>query len=399
MVNFPLVSVIILAYNNYKYIYDALSSVLEQDYPSIEIIINNDGSNDFIESDLIQYLNKNRRGNISHVFIKNHERNYGTVKSFNYAINQSRGSFLMFLAADDVFANPSVISDYVNYLESIGHEAYIANSQVEMFDNKLIESQGYVFSREDINIFKQMPPHELFREICKRGCFFPTTCCIRRELFNIIGMVDEEYRLIEDAPLYLNILRNGIKVHFLDKVTLKHRHGGLVHGNENNESISLMYYFKDEITIIEKEMLPYKEIIGPEIYKFVKSKYKTLKFNYERRYQFKTYSYFQKLVSNFRNIFPISLKISEKMIRGIIRISEIPNLIRDLFIVAVAFILLSNYTDISFAVIKEIGIFYKTILIYVALLLLIIDISFILISITRWIYKIGKQIKHKNTLI
>jgi len=392
----PLVSIIILAYNNYKYIFDALNSVLIQDYPNIEIVINNDGSQDFNESEIILFLNKSRNSNITHVFIKNQEHNLGTVRCFNYAIKQSTGSFLIFLAADDALAHPSVVSDYVNYLQNIGENAYISNSQVQMYDEFLQKPMGLAFLEEDIDLFKRMTPHELYREMCVRGSFFPSTCCIRRELFNNIDFVCEDYRLIEDAPLYLSIFRNDIKVYYLDKITLKHRHGGLVHGNKNNSSESLEYYYKDELLIYKKEILPFSTILGTKANKVVKRRFSELEYRNEAMFQYKYYSLHQKFSFIYKHINILLPKAVEKTIRKIINISLIPNLKRNIAFLAVVSLLLSNYTNINIVVSTETNLLYKKSLIYFALLLFLIEIFFTILSIARLLYKQVKHIVYKN---
>lgn len=388
-----LVSVIILSYKNFKYLFEAIDSVLIQDYPNIELIISNDGSDDFNESGLISYLNTNRGENISHTVINNNDRNLGTVKNFNHAIRISKGEYLVFLAADDAFYDSSVIVNYINHLESLGSEAYIANSQVEMFDNQLITSQGLACSEEDIGLLRLLNPQDLYRQICVRGFFFPSTCCVRHELFDIIGLVNEEYKLIEDGPLYLTILRNNIKVHYLDKITLKHRHGGLVHGNENNASNSIKDYHKDELKIIKNEMLPYKNILGQKLFHEITKKYQLLSMNYEAKYEFPKYSIYKKLTFLIKNPL-IWLNLTEKVIRRIIMLSD--DLMKmaswNIFIVGIVLIIVSNFTDISIVTSASIGLLYKKTMMYIGLLCLLIDVYFVFLVIIRNVYKVIKYI-------
>lgn len=42
-----LISISILTYRNYRYLYEALESVFSQDYSNIELIVSDDGSDNF----------------------------------------------------------------------------------------------------------------------------------------------------------------------------------------------------------------------------------------------------------------------------------------------------------------------------------------------------------------
>ena len=106
----PLISIIILSYKNYHYIYEALDSVLCQDYPNIEIVISNDGSDDFDKKAVEKYLKINRKNNIKNIIVNNNPKNIGTVKNINIAINLSKGEYIIMFAADDAMYDCRVMS-------------------------------------------------------------------------------------------------------------------------------------------------------------------------------------------------------------------------------------------------------------------------------------------------
>ena len=59
--NRPLVSVGVLVYKNFHYIKDVINSILEQDYPNIELIISDDGSPDFCAKEIENYIYGHKR--------------------------------------------------------------------------------------------------------------------------------------------------------------------------------------------------------------------------------------------------------------------------------------------------------------------------------------------------
>jgi glycosyltransferase involved in cell wall biosynthesis len=90
----PLVSVIIPVHNMGRYLGDALRSVFAQDYRPIEVIVVDDGSTDDTAEvarsfDDVGYL---------------HQAHQGVAAARNEGIAQSRGEFVAFLDADDLWA-------------------------------------------------------------------------------------------------------------------------------------------------------------------------------------------------------------------------------------------------------------------------------------------------------
>ena len=103
-----LVSVIIPAYNCEKYIAEAVESVLAQDYPSVEIIVVNDGSTDGTMDVLRTFGDKVRIVD---------QTNGGPPKARNAGLLAAKGDYIAFLDADDVWL-PQKISAQVAHLEA-----------------------------------------------------------------------------------------------------------------------------------------------------------------------------------------------------------------------------------------------------------------------------------------
>lgn len=96
----PLISVWIPAYNHKKYVEQAIRSVLEQDYPRMELIIVDDCSQDDTWS-IIKALEKECCETLERVVLKRNEINLGTCDTFNKLCSLSRGEFFIPLASDD----------------------------------------------------------------------------------------------------------------------------------------------------------------------------------------------------------------------------------------------------------------------------------------------------------
>jgi GT2 family glycosyltransferase len=54
----------------------------------------------------------------------------------------------------------------------------------------------------------------------------------KRTFFEKVGSLSDSYTLIEDYTTSLRALRIGIPVYYVDAITIKHREGGISHGNQ-----------------------------------------------------------------------------------------------------------------------------------------------------------------------
>lgn len=94
----PKISIIVTSYNKEKYISLTLQSILNQQYPSLEIVVVDDGSTD----NSLQIINSfaKKHPKIFKVFA---QKNKGQIKSTNLGIAKSTGEIVNFLNSDDYF--------------------------------------------------------------------------------------------------------------------------------------------------------------------------------------------------------------------------------------------------------------------------------------------------------
>lgn len=111
----PLVSVIIPVYNVEKYIKRCITSLQQQDYDNIEIIVVDDGSPDR-SGEIADELSV--RDSRIRVF---HKLNNGVSSARNVGIENSRGQYLMFVDADDWVDN-NYVSVFTDLLENNSYD-------------------------------------------------------------------------------------------------------------------------------------------------------------------------------------------------------------------------------------------------------------------------------------
>jgi len=96
--NTPKVSICIPTFNNANYLYQAVESVLKQNYQDFEIVIVDNYSIDDTVT-LVEGLQKKGDGRIR--FYKN-DRNIGLAGNFNKCLEYAHGAYIKFLCSDDV---------------------------------------------------------------------------------------------------------------------------------------------------------------------------------------------------------------------------------------------------------------------------------------------------------
>jgi glycosyltransferase involved in cell wall biosynthesis len=258
----PLISILVPCYNNQQYLFESLKSIFEQTYPAIEVLIGDDGSNNFNAESLINWINKNRTPNIKKIIIIENKENLGTVANLGKLQKASSGEFLFNLAADDVLYDCHVLQNFYNKILEIGPDAEMIVAQTELWDSQLKNKIGAFLSEEGISIIKKSTPQQLFAE-CSYRPFLPASYLYRRLLLKKVGSLAGQYRLIEDWPLQLRAMRMGVQPYYLDIVSsIKHRDGGISHGNKLHSSQTYLAFYHDLLNVYLNEVKPYQSMLS-----------------------------------------------------------------------------------------------------------------------------------------
>lgn len=97
----PFVSVIVPFFNAEKFLSSCIDSILAQTYPDFELILIDDGSNDYSVT-IAKHYTKHQKHNTKHQKIRlYHIKNQGVAKARSYGLSQSSGDYILFVDADD----------------------------------------------------------------------------------------------------------------------------------------------------------------------------------------------------------------------------------------------------------------------------------------------------------
>lgn len=121
----PVVTVIITSFNHGRYIRDAIQSVLEQDYPAIQLVVVDDGSTDNTRELVEKYPG------VEYYY----QSNQGLAAARNTGITLAKGDYLVFLDADD-WLLPDAVSVNMAILEKHPQLAFVAGAHQFFFSKE-----------------------------------------------------------------------------------------------------------------------------------------------------------------------------------------------------------------------------------------------------------------------
>lgn len=253
-----LFSVIILHYNQPRYVMKALDSVLCQEYDNIELVFADDSSTAIDLEKIQTYIEQNKGANIKNVVYSINEENIGTVKTINKAVKKCSGEYILFFAADDALCNSSVISNFKNAFDKTNENVYMISSQCYMMDVNLEKKLDNFVRPTAAANFNKMSAAEQYQVFCK-NCFLAIgATAMRRDMFEKFGYFNEEYKFVEDWSYFLHLTRNGGLIKYMDFEGLLHRDGGVSHYVDEGElPPHVMAYKYDMLKIFENEIIPY----------------------------------------------------------------------------------------------------------------------------------------------
>jgi hypothetical protein len=214
----PLVTVIVPVYNGAMFLRDAIANILGQGYPSIEIIVVDDGSTDDIDGAVASVASDLR-------FFK--QSNAGAAAARNRGIRDASGEFIAFLDVDDLWPenNLRIFVEFMRERPDI--DVVHGYGQLMEFD---ATTGGYEYVGN---------PHESFP-------FYIGAALFRRRAFEEVGLFDAELRFAEDTDWFNRAIEKGTGLERLPQVSLLvRRHGqNLTHGKSLVELNTLRVFKK-----------------------------------------------------------------------------------------------------------------------------------------------------------
>lgn len=246
----PLVTVGISTYNSSNFILETLESIYAQTYQNIELIISDDASSDDTVQKVKDWLaTDNRHDRFADVKILEVEENTGVSANANRKLKVTSGEWIKSIGHDDALL-PDCVSDNMQYVHD-NPDARVVFSKLKIYKNTLEEKNLLYTTPENITkdsiIWSDRSAQSQYRKLLVGDkIHFSPSLFIHRQTLTSMGGYDERFSLLEDYPLWLNLTKNGYKLYFMDKVTVKYRRHAKAINNTGVNYLINPNYFKYE---------------------------------------------------------------------------------------------------------------------------------------------------------
>jgi len=200
----PKVSIIIPTYQHADFVGEAIDSALAQTYTDYEIILVDDGSTDGTREIVVAYGNQ-----IKYIY----QDNRGLPAARNTGILASKGQYLSFLDADDVWL-PNKLKLEVEFLDTHPSVKLVCSNYSYFGSRKGPKRTGF----EGITLTSGYGLKELFF----KNPILPSAVLVRKSCFEKVGLFDESMVQCEDLDMWLRIAAH-FEVGYIDTPLVKYR--------------------------------------------------------------------------------------------------------------------------------------------------------------------------------
>lgn len=207
------ISVVTAVFNRRDTIGDALQSVADQTYPSLEHVVQDGASSDGTLDILKRWQ--------AHTLHLESAPDKGIYDAINRGIKRASGDVIGLMHSDDFFASPDILSKVGEVMDDPDVDGVYGDlDYISASDPSKVVRRWKSGVYEQGNLAKGwMPPHP--------------TLYLRREVFDRFGLYDTSYSIAADYEAMLRYLVTGkIRLAYLPETFVKMRVGG-----ESNRSL------------------------------------------------------------------------------------------------------------------------------------------------------------------
>jgi len=203
--NKELITVIVTTYNSeIRFLEECVSSIINQTYTNIEILIIDDSS----KKNIYDYQKKHLKSkfNDSRIKFYRNNKNYGVSYSLNKGIKLSKGEYINWCSYDDLFHPNKLNLQYALIKEMSFQSRTIISCNTHVLYEDLNYSR--IINYQNINSKDAL----LFRDKYSGGSFL-----IPKSIFYLVGFFNIKLRFTQDYDMWLRMYDYNIKYFNLNK--------------------------------------------------------------------------------------------------------------------------------------------------------------------------------------
>jgi len=198
---FPLVSILIPAYNHTNFVEKCLDSALGDPYPNKEIVIINDGSLDDSNEKILSWMARNGTSiKVNYLSRKNR----GVTVTLNELATRASGEFLRIVASDDYLLSGGIQAQ-VEYLMANPRKGAVIGDSVVVGDMSETLFESGMSGLKKINKANYLSDDGIRKEIICHWAIGGPVTMITRKTFEVLGGWSEDLR-IEDWDFFLRLI-------------------------------------------------------------------------------------------------------------------------------------------------------------------------------------------------
>lgn len=235
-----LFSVVIPAYNVATFIVKTLESLNAQEFRDFEAVIINDGSTDNTQAVISEYIAAHPNLCLRLV----NQNNRGIAAARNRGISETRGRYVAFLDADDIWYPEKLSRCYEAFNKLTGITVVCHNEALRDASNRIVRHLNYGPYVEG-----------MFRKLLYGGsCISTSATVIRRDVFSEVGLFREnpEFSTVEDYDLWLRLSQKH-KIYFIPQIL------GEYVLNKKNVTSNFEKHYKNQLCVLKANFKDEKE--------------------------------------------------------------------------------------------------------------------------------------------
>jgi glycosyltransferase involved in cell wall biosynthesis len=223
--NYPRISIITPSLNQGKYLETCIQSVLRQDYPHVEHIVMDGGSDDETLDILKKYPHLRWCS----------EPDKGQAHAINKGVAMAQGELVAWLNCDDAY-KPGAFFAIANSAAKTSQQTVLMGGVELYYEDEFLR----VMKNRVRSFFRFLHPWIPYTNISQPGVFIP------RDLLKAVGLLNEELYYVMDFDLICRLLREKIRFYCVDQVVARYN---IHQGSKTGRGWHYMYPELDQVLL------------------------------------------------------------------------------------------------------------------------------------------------------